>query len=1144
MPLPVPQFIKHLEDSGILAGDTLNDFIPPKASPKDGEELARELVRKKKLTKFQAEEIYKGKGKALVLGNYTILDKIGAGGMGQVFKAEHRRMKRVVAVKVLPTGMLKSPAVVARFEREVTAAARLNHPNIVTAFDADNVNGIHLLVMEYVEGSDLAATVKKNGSLPAEQALNYVLQAARGLEAAHAEGIVHRDIKPGNLLLDKRGTVKILDMGLARIGGDAAGQAELTSTGTVMGTVDYMAPEQALNTKAADARADIYSLGCTLYYLLTGKATYDGDTLMAKLLAHRDQPIPSIRADRPEVPEQVEAIFSKMVAKKVEDRYQTTTAAIADLTALTDEKKTPTSMSLSVGAASDSDVADFLDELALPAGSTVQRSLPPVTRKRKVVAKKANNKLLLVAGGVLGALVLVAGIVFSLGIGGRKPSADDSGATAQTSDKDIPNSAVAAKQGWHGWPADAPNPAIAPFDAAQAKNHQQEWATYLNVPVEYTNSIGMKFRLIPPGEFTMGSTPAEIEEPLKLDADDQDWQGRIKSEVPRHQVILTQPIYAGLHEVTQTEYQKVMGQNPSWFAATGQGKDQVAGLDTARHPVEMVSWNDAAEFCAKLSQQERLNPYYFRTGETVTMPEGAGYRLPTEAEWEFACRAGTATKYWTGDKDDELLQAGWFVTNSGSRTHAVGDLKANPFGLYDNHGNVFEWVEDWWDPNYYGEFSAKSAVNPRGPSSTGSRRTLRGGNWRNAATRCRATTRFTFEPTPRHFNFGFRASLPVTAVKAALAERTTNPDNTVAGWHGWPADAPKPAIAPFDASQAKKHQEEWATYLNVPADYTNSIGMKFRLIPPGEFLMGSTPAETDEALKVPGAHPDWQVYVPGEAPQHKVILTQPIYLGIHEVTQAEYKLVMGTTPSFFSPTGPGKDGVSGMDTGKFAVESVSWNDAAEFCAKLSQQEQRKPDYFRTGDAVKMLDGDGYRLPTEGQWEFACRAGTTTRFWSGNQDLDLAQADWFRTNADKRTHAPGELKANPFGLFDVHGNVWEWVQDSWDPNYYGEFRDQPALDPRGPSTTGSQRVIRGGDWYNMPPDCRASRRRAADPSPREHLVGFRMSLPVAAVNSAPAERATKPTKISTGWHGWPAGAPKPAMAPFDAAQAQAQAQKHQ
>src|SRR5262245_34401950 len=165
MAVPIAQLVSQLEESGVLSGDTLKDFVPPKATPKDGEELLRELLRRKKLTGFQAEQVWQGKGKSLVLGNYTILDKIGAGGMGQVFKAEHRRMKRVVAVKMLPAGLMKDAAVVARFQREVTAAAKLNHPNIVTAFDADNVNGVHLLIMEYVEGRDLAAVVKEQGPL-------------------------------------------------------------------------------------------------------------------------------------------------------------------------------------------------------------------------------------------------------------------------------------------------------------------------------------------------------------------------------------------------------------------------------------------------------------------------------------------------------------------------------------------------------------------------------------------------------------------------------------------------------------------------------------------------------------------------------------------------------------------------------------------------------------------------------------------------------------------------------------------------------------------------------------------------------------------------------------------------------------------
>ncbi|HWA97848.1 MAG TPA: family 16 glycoside hydrolase, partial [Pirellulales bacterium] len=295
------------------------------------DELIAELVKQNHLTSFQARQIAAGKAKALVMGNYTILDRIGAGGMGQVFKAEHRRMHRTVAIKTLPSALVKDPAALARFEREVTAAAKLSHPNIVAAYDADEANGVHFLVMEYVEGQDLSATVKKHGPLPVAKALEYIRQAAAGLAYAHGEGIIHRDIKPANLLVDKKGTVKILDMGLARIDSPGGEASELTGTGAVMGTVDYMAPEQALNTKHADQRADIYSLGISLYYLLAGKCAYGGDTLMEKLLAHREQPIPSLKALQPGVPEALDGVFQKMVAKKIDERYQTMTDALAAL---------------------------------------------------------------------------------------------------------------------------------------------------------------------------------------------------------------------------------------------------------------------------------------------------------------------------------------------------------------------------------------------------------------------------------------------------------------------------------------------------------------------------------------------------------------------------------------------------------------------------------------------------------------------------------------------------------------------------------------------------------------------------------------------------------------------------------------------
>ncbi len=248
-----------------------------------------------------------------------------------------------------------------------------------------------------------------------------------------------------------------------------------------------------------------------------------------------------------------------------------------------------------------------------------------------------------------------------------------------------------------------------PFDAQQARKHQETWAEYLRLQVEMTNIIGMKLVLIPPGHY-VPAPPGDGE---------------------LSELNVPAPFYLGMYEVTQEEYQSVMGQNPSYFSLTGGGSSQVNGQDTSRFPVDQVSWHDAIEYCNKLSEKERRKPYYDATGQVLG---GDGYRLPREMEWEYACRAGTTSSYSFGDIEAQLGEYGWDSTNSGGQAHLVGEKKRNPFGLYDVHGNVWEWCED----------------------TSGLARLRRGGSWKFAASLCRSAHRAYSQPSMIAFGLGFR----------------------------------------------------------------------------------------------------------------------------------------------------------------------------------------------------------------------------------------------------------------------------------------------------------------------------------------------------------------------------------------------------
>ena len=540
----------------------------------------------------------------------------------------------------------------------------------------------------------------------------------------------------------------------------------------------------------------------------------------------------------------------------------------------------------------------------------------------------------------------------------------------------------------------------APFDAATAEKHQEGWSKYIGVDVEITNSIGMKLVLIPAGEFTMGERLSMFEQ--------------------QHRVRITKPFYLGIYEVTQEQYEKVMGENPS----------EVTGPAL---PVEQVSWKDATAFCAKLSA---MDPRF-------------DYRLPTEAEWEYACRAGTTTRYSCGDDLDP--QNAWFRDNSDRKLHPVGKKRPNAWGLHEMHGNVLELCQDYRGSDYY----ANSPLDdPTGPS-TGSDRVIRGGCFKWPSRDCRSGVRFGLSADLRLNYLGFRVAI-VPAGSTPLPDVTTAPP---APAMPAPDPEPKPAemVVKPDTIPAKSRPPQSTVDVSrsdkeTTLDLGGGVTLELVLIPAGSFMMG------DDVTK----------------PVHKVRITKPFYLGKYEVTQEQWEAVMGNNPSKFK--GP-----------KNPVEQVSWDDCQKFFNKLN--------------AKSGGQGGKFVLPTEAQWEYACRAGSAGKFCFGDDEKQLGEYAWYGENSDGKTHAVGGKKPNTFGLHDMHGNVWEWCQD-----WYGAYGAEAVDDPSGP-TTGSGRVIRGGCWISGGSGCRSAF-RYFEPGVRIGSLGFRVSRTVyqhePAEEAAPAE----------------------------------------
>lgn len=703
-------FFDSIARSGLLDDEQLTELshwiVETQA---DVQSLAKEVFRRRWLSQFQIKEIFKGRGQSLTLGPYVLLDLLGEGGMGRVYKAYHVRLERIVALKIIRKEKLTNPVATERFHTEIQAIAQMAHPNVVTAYDADQVGDVHFLVMEYIDGTDLTKIVKSRGPLPIPEACGYVYQAAIGLQHAFELGLVHRDIKPSNLLVTREtGVVKILDFGLARLAEASLspGQQRVTQEGLVLGTPDFLAPEQARNPAGVDIRADIYALGGTLYYLLTASPPYEGATTTDKLLRHCNDPPPDARQKRPEVPEHLARLIQWFMAKLPEHRPQTplelalalqpycpppgiTVRPVPAPGAEAITNPSGTAYPPAPGAALPSSPSAYpqpqpLSGMPAPAAPPAVDPAPssqifklPAEIAQEPIRERVSSQRSLVTP-----LLFLFGGVIVLGI--------------------------LAFAAWRVFQADEPSP----------------------LAKEFEHPVGMKFVLLPAGSFRMGSP--------------EDEPGRREDEGPLRTVTLN-AFYIAVTEVTQTQFMELVGRNPSAVGRVARGFDT---------PVENVSWEEAVEYCRRLTV--RYNPR-----------EGWAFRLPTEAEWEYACRAGTQSPFWCGEKlhypeqamftrgseEDDPLADGIEETKPPTLPDRVASRpgRLNPWGLADMHGNVAEWCLDYYSP----EYDASATNNPRGPAD-GSRNVIRGGSWKDPASACRSAARRSAPPRQRFTDVGIR----------------------------------------------------------------------------------------------------------------------------------------------------------------------------------------------------------------------------------------------------------------------------------------------------------------------------------------------------------------------------------------------------
>ncbi len=592
--------------------------------------------------------------------DYEIIRLIGSGGMGEVWLARETMLDRLVAVKLLSVRLTRDHAFAARFQNEARIQARLSHPRIVGLLAFFEEKAEYYMVQEYVPGITLKELIERTGPIPEQRALRIFRQLVEALAYAHGKGIIHRDVKPANIMVDTQNgdAVKVMDFGIARL----LEEEHLTRPGLVMGSASYMSPEQVQTPDKLDQRTDIYSAGVVLYEMLSGGLPFDPSSESLYSIQHRiiSEELPDPRAVYPYISEATVFMLRRLTQKNREFRLARISHALN---------------------LAESDVQSGFGQVA-PSGFSSAPAIAELSGEDSPQRAKTWLDfwyIYLILIGVIGFLLYRY--------------------------------------------AATPIPKAEPPRAAAGVVADSVAGVEAVTPVEKYMPSGPDFIFVAGGTFHMGAN------------------GVNANEGPVHQVRIS-PFYICRHEVTQSEWSSVLGQNPAYNS----GPD---------HPVERISWEDAVNYCNNRSIREGLQPCYRGYMDDLYCDFGAnGYRLPTEAEWEFAARGGTRGQGFAFSGSNSLDDVAWYSYNSGQKSHRVGSLDPNELGLYDMSGNVWEWCWDWYDPGYY---SWGSYSDPRGPD-YGTQRTLRGGSWNYDSSLNRVAFRNMDVSTIKYYNLGLRVA--------------------------------------------------------------------------------------------------------------------------------------------------------------------------------------------------------------------------------------------------------------------------------------------------------------------------------------------------------------------------------------------------